>query len=127
MTTSQIYDMTTLVSPLLTALGGWWIGRRKRKNDFLSDLQGSIDLLSRKNKELMDQLIEARQELIALRESNLILKRSQQQLQSNLLQLGRENDRLLRKIEEWGERLESTHETGKYPRRLPATPMPHIH
>lgn len=40
----------TYIIPLFTAAVGWLVGSRKRKNDFLKDLQASIDLLSSENR-----------------------------------------------------------------------------
>ena len=36
----------TYIIPLFSAAVGWLVGSRKRKNDFLKDLQASINLLS---------------------------------------------------------------------------------
>ena len=35
--------------PTVTGTIGWLAGRRKQKNDFLAEMQSSIDLLSEKN------------------------------------------------------------------------------
>lgn len=43
----------TYIIPLFTAAIGWLVGSRKRKNDFLKDLQASIDLLSSENRKLL--------------------------------------------------------------------------
>ena len=43
----------TYILPLFTAAIGWLVGSRKRKNDFLKDLQASIDLLSSENRKLL--------------------------------------------------------------------------
>lgn len=38
-----ITNIGTFVLPLVTAAAGWLAGRRKQKNDFLHDLQSSIN------------------------------------------------------------------------------------
>jgi len=60
---------------------GWYVGRRKQKNDFLSELQWSIDLLSERNKLLVEELLQVREEnliirieLAGLREENKALR-----------------------------------------------------
>jgi predicted nucleic acid-binding Zn-ribbon protein len=63
-------DWTTILSiitPVVTGFIGWISGRNKQKNDFLSDLQASIDLLAKKNKELMEEVVKLREENAKLR------------------------------------------------------------
>lgn len=48
--------------PLVTALAGWVVGTKKRKNDFLNEMQDSINMLSTKNKELLEELVGMREE-----------------------------------------------------------------
>jgi regulator of replication initiation timing len=58
-------DWTTLLSivlPAITGVAGWFTGRRKQSNDFLNDLQASINMLAQKNRELMDEVIKLREE-----------------------------------------------------------------
>lgn len=51
----------------ITGVGGWFFGRKKQKNDFLDELQSSIDLLSGKNSELLTEVLNLRQENIELK------------------------------------------------------------
>ena len=57
----------TIVAPALTALAGWYAGAKKRKNDFLHDMQATINMLADENRKLMEQVVELRRENAALR------------------------------------------------------------
>lgn len=50
------------ITPVLTGVVGWLGGQRKKRNDFLGDLQESIDMLVEKNKELYGEVIQLRTE-----------------------------------------------------------------
>ena len=66
----------TYIIPLFTAAIGWIVGSRKRKNDFLKDLQSSINLLSAENKHLLEEITNANAEIVAVRKENEELKAS---------------------------------------------------
>lgn len=66
----------TYIIPLFTAAIGWLVGSRKRKNDFLKDLQASINLLSAENKRLLEEITNANAEIVAVRKENEELKAS---------------------------------------------------
>ena len=66
----------TYIIPLLTAVIGWIVGSRKRKNDFLKDLQASIDLLSSENRKLLADITAVNSEIVAVRKENEELKAS---------------------------------------------------
>ena len=66
----------TCIIPLFTAAVGWIVGSRKRKNDFLQDLQASINLLSAENKRLLGEITNANTEIVAVRKENEELKAS---------------------------------------------------
>ncbi len=66
----------TYIIPLFTATIGWIVGSRKRKNDFLKDLQASINLLSAENKRLLEEITNANAEIVAVRKENEELKAS---------------------------------------------------
>lgn len=66
----------TYIIPLLTAAVGWLVGSRKRKNDFLKDLQESIDLLSSENRKLLADIMAVNAEIVAVRKENEELKAS---------------------------------------------------
>lgn len=64
----------TYIIPLVTAAVGWIVGSRKRRNDFLKDLQASINLLSAENKRLLEEITSANVEIVAVRKENEELK-----------------------------------------------------
>lgn len=66
----------TYIIPLFSAAVGWLVGSRKRKNDFLKDLQASINLLSAENKRLLEEITNANSEIVAVRKENEELKAS---------------------------------------------------
>ena len=66
----------TYIIPLFTAAVGWLVGSRKRKNDFLKDLQASIDLLSSENRKLLADITVVNSEIVAVRKKNEELKAS---------------------------------------------------
>ena len=55
----------------VSALAGWIVGKRKRNNSFLGELQGSIDMLAAKNGEQLNEILKLRDEVIKLRAENL--------------------------------------------------------
>ena len=63
----NLSDIFTYIAPVLTGIAGWLSGRRKKNNDFLGDLQASIDLLAEKNKTLMEEVVKLREENAKLR------------------------------------------------------------
>ena len=91
----QLFD---LLMPVVTAIGGWLVGRRKRNNDFLSELQKSIDMLAAKNKELMD-------EVVILRKENANLLVNQEKMQTEITKLREENEQLRIEVEELNKHL----------------------
>ena len=57
-----VLDIINILTTSVAGVVGWFIGRRKQRNDFLSELQASINLLSEENKKLMAEVIELRKE-----------------------------------------------------------------
>lgn len=66
----------TYIIPLFTSAVGWLVGSRKRKNDFLKNLQASIDLLSSENRKLLADITAVNSEIVAVRKENEELKAS---------------------------------------------------
>jgi len=85
--------LLTVILSIITALGGWLFGKRKRKNDFISQLQGSIDLLSTKYTETLA-------ELILVKEQNTKLLIGQNEMAIEIQSLRKENAALKLEIEE---------------------------
>ena len=88
----------TYIIPMITAAVGWRVGTRKRKNDFLQDLQASIDLLSSENKKLLADITSVNAEIVAVRKENEELKASVDKLCSENSQLKEEIRQLKDKI-----------------------------
>ena len=87
MDTQTINLITDCLVPLITAAAGWLAGKRKRRNDFLKNMQDSIDILSMENKRLIEDLTNVNREVVALRRENGELKYSVDQLCKENVQL----------------------------------------
>lgn len=81
-----------IIAPISSVIA-WLAGRKKSKNDFLQEMQASIDLLVEKNKELVA-------EVTALRLENSGLRYDVQRLAT-------ENSKMSKEIEELNARLEN--------------------
>ena len=79
--------ITDCLVPIVTAAAGWLAGKRKRRNDFLKNMQDSIDILSTENKRLIEDLTNVNREVVALRRENGELKYSVDQLCKENVQL----------------------------------------
>lgn len=94
-------DWTTIisiVSPPVCAAIGWLAGSEKRKNDFLQDLQNSVNMLTDENARLL-------KELIAMRNENATLIANQDQMKNEIRVLRRENEGMKETINELNQRL----------------------
>lgn len=60
-------ELLNFVLVPLTGVVTWLVARRKRDNDFLCELQKSINMLSGENHRLMTEVVELRRENIELR------------------------------------------------------------
>lgn len=90
METTTISIITDCLVPMITAAAGWLAGKRKRRNDFLKNMQESIDILSMENKRLIEDLTTVNREVVALRKENGELKYSVDQLCKENVQLKEE-------------------------------------
>ena len=88
----------TYIIPLVSAAAGWLAGSRKRRNDFLQDLQASIDLLSSENRRLLADITAVNAEIVAVRKENEELKASVDRLCSENSQLQEEVRQLREQI-----------------------------
>ena len=88
----------TYIIPLFTAAVGWLVGSRKRKNDFLKDLQASIDLLSSENRKLLADITAVNSGIVAVRKGNEELKASVDRLCTENSQLKDEVQQLREQI-----------------------------
>ena len=87
METQTITIITDCLVPAITAAAGWLAGKRKRRNDFLKNMQDSIDILSMENKRLIEDFTNVNREVVALRKENGELKYSVDQLCKENVQL----------------------------------------
>lgn len=53
-------EIILILTPILTSVLGWIAGKLKRNNDFLFELQSSIDMLSERNTKLLHELVEVK-------------------------------------------------------------------
>ena len=90
METQTVSIITDCLVPIVTAAAGWLAGKRKRRNDFLKNMQESIDILSMENKRLIEDLTTVNREVVALRKENGELKYSVDQLCKENVQLKEE-------------------------------------
>lgn len=75
---------TATIDKPVVALFELLVGRRKRRNDFVADLQKSIDILSEKNTELIAKVINLNDEVLALKKENGELKNEVGELRQQL-------------------------------------------
>lgn len=82
----------TYLLPIISSVITWLVGTRKRKNDFLRDLQSSIDLLTQKNTELLKKVV-------LLGEENAQLLANQSKLNLRIKTLEGQNEALRKEVE----------------------------
>ena len=95
---TAIAGFLTVLLSCITAIGGWLFGKRKRKNDFISQLQSSIDLLTTKYTETLKELI-----LIKGQNANLLI--GQDEMAIEIQTLRKENAALKLEVEELTKKL----------------------
>lgn len=89
-------DITTIIGYVfsaLTGVAGWLVGRKKQNNDFIAELQGSINMLAEKNGQLFI-------EIVSLRQQNTELLSNQADMKKEIATLRSENAGLKKEIEE---------------------------
>ncbi|MEG1499388.1 MAG: hypothetical protein RRX93_07810 [Bacteroidales bacterium] len=89
-------DWTTILLSLFTPLSGivgWFAGSHKRRNDFISDLQDSIDLLTQKYTDTLNRLTLAQEE-------NQKFQTGQAEMLGELREVRKENAALKASLEE---------------------------
>ena len=87
---NYISIISLLITPI-TGVASYLMGRRKRDNDFLQQLQFSIDLLSKENKELLVEIVEVKRK-------NAELESAQIKMTILHNELAQENAQLKQKI-----------------------------
>ena len=85
-------NFITLLGYILTPIAAvvtWLASRKKQRNDFLKDMQASIDLLADENKKLMAEIIAVRGENKNLMIEIIAVKSENKQLKIELEELNR--------------------------------------
>jgi len=72
-----------IVAPI-TGVVMWYAGRRKTHNDFLQEMQVSINMLSQKNTELVQQVIDLNMQIIELKKENAQLRAEIEELSAKM-------------------------------------------
>lgn len=85
----------------------WLVSLKKRKNDFISDLQKSIDLLSAKYKESVEENLKLMERNTTLYADNLQLSSDKSLLLANQEKMARKIEMLSRKIDELTKQLKA--------------------
>ena len=84
---------------------GWFTARRKRRNDFLSDMQKSIDLLSNKYNEQLEENVKLSSLVVSLKNEITSVRAENKKLLEGQDELRRENAALSLEISSLREQL----------------------
>ena len=76
----DVYRYLELLLIPVTNIVTWFSARRKRRNDALSEMQGTVDMLVQQNKTLYKELVDTRRELAEARTKIDILEGNQERL-----------------------------------------------
>lgn len=96
--TAQVV-MTTLLT-MGSGISGWAVGRRKRHNDFLTEQQESIELLTESNKRMVARFTEVVAEVVELRNENTSLRCEMNRVKQELEVLSSEHRRMKHTVAE---------------------------
>lgn len=83
----EINQILDYIAPAATGVVGWFAGSRKRKNDFLAEMQNSIDILSKANKDYVSQIVSFQKleiKISALESDNEMLKQENDVLKAKV-------------------------------------------
>lgn len=92
--------LTALGSSSITGVVTWIFSKKKRDNDFLSDLQNSINILTQNYTGTLNKLVEVQRQ-------NAELLAGQASMQQEIDKLKKENCKLIEKINELNKLLKS--------------------
>lgn len=85
---------------LITAFGGWLLGRHTRKSGAIETLMHTIEDLSKKVSEYQSRIIGMQSELIEVRRQNTELQSEINEVRKENAELKEGQERMTRKIEE---------------------------
>lgn len=107
-------ELTSLLLAPATGVAGWLVGKRKRNNDFLHEMQNSINTLASENNRLLGEIISVKrlntEALIqneALEKKMASVEQQNERLQISVNRLTRENEQLRKEVSELNGRLEN--------------------
>lgn len=96
---NQILDIgTPMASAAIASAATFFIGKRKRNNDFLGEMQENIDMLVEKYSETL-------KELVAIKAQNAKLLDAQHELQSEVKKLRQQNGTLKTKVDKLNKKI----------------------
>jgi len=86
-----------LIAPVMAA-AGWIAGTRLRRVNAVTQMQETVDNLTAKNREYLDELVVIRRELAEVRAENAELKLGQEKMTAKIGELQAENRELLAQL-----------------------------
>lgn len=105
---------TTILGYILAPITGFITGvatyiatRRKQKNDFLKELQGSIDLLTSENAKQIQEVLNLRNEILKNSELTMKLRAENLELLNKIKILECQNETLRKEVADLNEKLEN--------------------
>ncbi len=84
---TDLYQWTTLLLPVVSAIVAWFLGRHQRTHDSLEMLRATINKLLSENTSLYSQIIQLRQENASLSNDILGLRADNSQLSKTIAEL----------------------------------------
>lgn len=103
-------DWGSIIGYCLTPVAGvasYFAGKKQRKNDFLNQLQSSVDMLTKKNAELLDELIKVREQNADLMNGQKTLSLENKALKEGFKKLTEENKSLSDRVQTLTSQLEN--------------------
>lgn len=79
---------------LVTAFGGWLVGKHARRKTAIGNLMETINELSKQVSEYQARIIDLQKEVLAVRNENAQLKAGQELMTAKMTELQRENAEL---------------------------------
>lgn len=79
-----LQTLITVAASALTGAATWFVSRRKRKNDFISELQNSIDLLAGRYNSAIEQIVALKEQNVKLNAKLNILISENEELRRQL-------------------------------------------
>lgn len=109
------YMWATLLLTPISAIVGWFAGKRRRNNDTLQELQKTVDMLVKKNSDLYakiteqnklicnlnDKNSELNSQLVEVRRENGELKEGQERMSKQLTAVQKENAQLRKELKQF--------------------------